>query len=80
MSWRTPWDIEYAAYQREVEKNIMEWERQNAIREREYQEAMAKRYGWCTVPVRPGYGQAAFKAGCEDEWIDAMKSRYGEEY
>lgn len=30
-----------------------------------------------TVPVRPGFGQAAFKAGCEDEWIDAMQSRYG---
>jgi hypothetical protein len=29
------------------------------------------------VPVRPGFGQAAFKAGCEDEWIDAMQSRYG---
>jgi hypothetical protein len=31
----------------------------------------------CSVPVRPGFGQAAFKAGCEDEWIDRMDSRYG---
>ena len=34
----------------------------------------------CSVPVRPGYGQAAFKAGCEDEWIDRMASRYGGEW
>jgi hypothetical protein len=31
----------------------------------------------CHVPVRPGYGQAAYKAGCEDEWIDRMSARYG---
>jgi hypothetical protein len=29
------------------------------------------------VPVRPGFGQTAGKTGCEDEWIDAMESRYG---
>jgi hypothetical protein len=34
----------------------------------------------CPVPVRPGYGQAAYKAGCEDEWIDRMSSRYGGEW
>ena len=34
----------------------------------------------CPVPVKPGYGQAAFKAGCEDEWIDRMQSRYGGEW
>lgn len=32
----------------------------------------------CTVPVRPGFGGAAFAAGCEDEWIDVMAGRYGE--
>lgn len=31
----------------------------------------------CPVPVRPGLGQQAYKAGCEDEWIDRMQSRYG---
>ena len=31
----------------------------------------------CHVPVLPGYGQAAYKAGCEDEWIDRMAARYG---
>lgn len=31
----------------------------------------------CTVPVRPGYGQAAYRSGCEDEWIDRMNARYG---
>jgi hypothetical protein len=30
--------------------------------------------------VRPGYGQAAFKAGCEDEYIDRMRARYGDEW
>lgn len=34
----------------------------------------------CPVPVKPGYGQAAYKAGCEDEWADRMKSRYGGEW
>lgn len=31
----------------------------------------------CSVPVEPGFGQAAYKAGCEDEWIDRMTSKYG---
>lgn len=34
----------------------------------------------CPVPVRPGYGRAAYKAGCEDEWIDRMKARFGDEW
>ena len=34
----------------------------------------------CPVPVKPGYGQAAYKAGCEDEWIDRMRDRYGGEW
>jgi hypothetical protein len=34
----------------------------------------------CLVPVRPGYGRAAYKAGCEDEWIDSMSARYGGEW
>lgn len=38
------------------------------------------RHRRCTVPVRPGYGDAAFAAGCEDEWIDAMTGRYGENF
>lgn len=36
----------------------------------------------CPVPVRPGshWAAAARRAGCEDEWIDRMKFRYGEEW
>lgn len=34
----------------------------------------------CHVPVRPGYGQAAYRAGCEDEYIDRMNARYGGEW
>jgi len=34
----------------------------------------------CPVPVRPGNAQAAYKAGCEDEWSDRMSSRYGGEW
>jgi len=30
-----------------------------------------------TVPVRPGYAAAARRAGCEDEWSNAMQARYG---
>ena len=31
-----------------------------------------------TVPVRPGYAAAARRAGCEDEWENAMQARYGD--
>lgn len=33
----------------------------------------------CDAPVRPGShnADAAYRAGQEDEWIDAMQSRYG---
>lgn len=36
----------------------------------------------CPVPIRPGQqnARAAYKAGCEDEWCDRMKSRYGGEW
>jgi hypothetical protein len=34
----------------------------------------------CPVPVCPGYGQAAYRAGCEDEWIDRMAAKYGGEW
>lgn len=30
-----------------------------------------------TVPVRPGYAGAARRAGCEDEYDNAMQARYG---
>lgn len=32
----------------------------------------------CTVPVRPGYAAAARRAGCEDEYDNAMEARYGD--
>ena len=31
-----------------------------------------------TVPVRPGYASAARRAGCEDEYDNAMQARYGD--
>ena len=36
----------------------------------------------CRTPVRPGShnAMAAFAAGCEDEWIELMKARYGGEW
>lgn len=36
----------------------------------------------CTVPVRPGswYARQAFKEGCEDEYSNMMKARYGGEW
>lgn len=37
----------------------------------------SRRQRECTVPVRPGYGPAAYAAGCEDEWIDRMTFRFG---
>ena len=32
----------------------------------------------CTVPVKPGYAAAARRAGCEDEYDNAMQARFGE--
>ena len=34
----------------------------------------------CSVPVKPGNGNAAYAAGCEDEWAERMKRRYGGEW
>lgn len=36
----------------------------------------------CPVPVRLGahWAAAAYRAGCEDEWIDRIEGRYGEGY
>lgn len=31
-----------------------------------------------TVPVKPGYAAAARRAGCEDEYDNAMQSRFGD--
>jgi len=31
-----------------------------------------------TVPVRPGNAAAARRAGCEDEYDNAMQARYGD--
>lgn len=36
--------------------------------------------GECSVPIRPGHGTWAFKRGCEDEYTDAMRCRYGGEW
>lgn len=33
-----------------------------------------------TVPAKPGNGNAAYKAGCEDEWSNEMNVRYGGEW
>jgi hypothetical protein len=36
----------------------------------------------CTVPIKPGsaHASAAYRSGCEDEWADRMRSRYGGEW
>jgi hypothetical protein len=36
----------------------------------------------CPAPVRPGMhnANAARRLGCEDEWVDRMKNRYGGEW
>ncbi len=36
----------------------------------------------CPAPVRPGShnAAAAYRLGCEDEWIDRMATRYGGEW
>lgn len=32
------------------------------------------------VPVKPGYAAAARRAGCEDEYDNAMQARFGDGY
>jgi hypothetical protein len=32
----------------------------------------------CSVPVTPLHYTAAVKRGCEDEYLNAMRARYGE--
>jgi hypothetical protein len=36
----------------------------------------------CPAPVRPGShnAAAAYRLGCEDEWADRMKAKYGGEW
>lgn len=36
----------------------------------------------CPAPVRPGShnAAAAYRMGCEDEWADRMKNKYGGEW
>ena len=33
-----------------------------------------------TVPVRPGYAAAARRAGCEDEFENALRARFGDDF
>jgi hypothetical protein len=33
-----------------------------------------------SVPATPGNAAAAYRNGCEDEWIDRMNNRYGGEW
>lgn len=77
-----PYSVAHAKYLAECEANIERWERENAERERAFQAACEARWRQreCGVSVRPGYGRAAYAAGCEDEYIDAMKARYGGEW
>ena len=32
------------------------------------------------VPLIPGWHSAAFRAGCEEEWETAMRTKFGDEY
>ena len=32
------------------------------------------------VPVRPGYAGAARRAGCEDEYENALRARFGDDF
>ena len=77
----TPYDI---WLRKNRERQLLNQEKAEAEEHRLLMEEIARNEARitppCRVPIRPGYGQAAYKAGCEDEWIDAMKNRYGEDY
>jgi hypothetical protein len=77
----TPWDIEYAAYQREVQKNIDLWESQQAKREMAEYLRDQERFGnQPRVPTVAGYDAAARRLGCEDAYEDNLRARYGEDF
>lgn len=77
----TAWDIAYAEYRREVEKNIFLWEQQQAKREaEEYRRDMERIHGKPRVPAVPGYDAAARRLGVEDQYEDDLRSRYGEDF
>jgi hypothetical protein len=79
----TAWDIEYAARQREIERNIAAWDAEQAVlsmaeyrRDRERWGRQPRRQ----VPPVAGYDAAARRLGCEDAYEDDLQSRYGEEF
>lgn len=79
----TAWDIAYAARQRVIQKNLDAWEAEQAARE--WAEWRANRDRWGhqprhQVPPVAGYDAAARRLGCEDQYEDDLRQRYGEDF
>ena len=76
----TPWDIQHAKYLAEVERQQLELDRLDALREWAEWRANAERFGSRKprVPAAPGYDAAARRLGCEDHYDNDLNARYGE--
>lgn len=75
----TPGDLAYEALLREVERNQLEAERLDAIREwADYRAGRARFGNTPRVPTAPGYDAAARRLGVEDQYDNDMNARYGE--
>ena len=73
-------DIAHWALLREVERNQLAAEEIEAIREREeYMLANAKA-ALHTVPAVPGLDAAARRLGCEDQYENDLRARYGDTF
>lgn len=75
-----PGDLIYWALLAETDRVQLEADRQDAIREQqEYMRdtAMVQRP---SVPAVPGYDAAARRLGCEDQYEDDLRARYGDDF
>jgi hypothetical protein len=77
----TAWDIEHQRLLCEMERNQLEADRLDAIREHaDYQADVARAAGRPRVPAAVGYDAAARRLGCDDQYEDDLRTRYGDDF
>lgn len=76
----TAWDIEHQRLMQQIERNQLEADRLDAIRERaEYEADKAACRGRPSVPGVYGYAAAARRLGVEDQYENDLRQRYGDD-
>lgn len=76
----TPGDIAHWALLREIERNQLAAEEIEAAQEREEYRQAAAVVARPSVPGVPGLDAAARRLGCEDQYEDDLRARYGEHF